>query len=81
MTSININDAKKDLYKLARSCIKNKDVVKITTDEGVAIMIDENYFNSMIESLYLAGVKGVYNSVDKVNKTPTSDFNKNAPWN
>jgi len=80
MINLNISNARDELYKLASSCIKYNDVVNISTKEGNVILLSEDDYNSLIESLYLAGIKGVYEDIEEAVKTPTSEFNKKAPW-
>ena len=80
MINLNISNARDELYKLASSCIKYNDVVNISTKEGNVIMMSEDDYNSLIESLYLAGIKGVYEDIEEVVKTPTSELSKEPPW-
>lgn len=80
MINRNISNARDELYKLASSCIKYNDIVNISTKEGNVILLSEDDFNSLIESLYLAGVKGVYEDIEEAVKTPTSMFSKEPPW-
>ena len=80
MINLNINNARDELYKLASSCIRYNDVVNITTKEGNVILLSEDNYRSMIESLYLAGIKGVYEDIEEAVNTPTSEFSKEAPW-
>ena len=80
MITLNISRARDDLYKLASSCLKYNDVVNINTKEGNVIMLSEDDYNSLIESLYLAGIKGVYEDIEEAVNTPTSEFIKEAPW-
>ena len=37
-------------------------------------------FRFLIESLYLAGIKNVYEDIEKAVATPTSEFLKDPPW-
>lgn len=80
MINLNISNARKELYKLAASCIRYNDVVNINTKDGNVILLSEDEFNNLIESLYLAGVKGVYEDIEKAVNTPTSEFSKEPPW-
>ena len=80
MVSLNISNARDELYKLASSCIKFNDIVNITTKEGNVIMISEDDYNSLIESLYLAGIKGVYEDIEEAVNTPTDELLKEPPW-
>ena len=80
MINLNISNARNELYKLASSCINYNDIVTISTKEGNVILLSEDDYNSLIESLYLAGIKGVYEDIEEAVKTPTSEFSKEPPW-
>ena len=80
MINLNISNARDKLYNLASSCIKYNDVVNISTKEGNVILLSEDDYNSLIESLYLAGIKGVYEDIEEAVKTPTSELSKEPPW-
>lgn len=80
MINLNISNARDKLYNLASSCIKYNDVVNISTKEGNVVLLSEDDYRSLIESLFLAGVKGVYEDIEEAVKTPTSEFSKDAPW-
>lgn len=80
MLKINISNARSDLYKIASSCIRYNDVVNISTKEGNVVLLSEDDYNSLIESLYLAGIKNVYEDIEEAVKTPTSEFIKDPPW-
>ena len=80
MVTLNISNARDELYKLAASCIKYSDIINITTKDGNVIMISEDDYRSLIESLYLAGIKNVYESIEEVTRTPSDEFFKEPPW-
>ena len=80
MINLNISNARDKLYNLASSCIKYNDVVNISTKEGNVILLSEDDYNSLIESLYLAGIKGVYEDIEEAVNTPTCEFSKKSPW-
>ena len=80
MINLNISNARNELYKLASSCINYNDIVTISTKEGNVILLSEDDYNSLIEYLYLAGIKGVYEDIEEAVKTPTSEFSKEPPW-
>lgn len=80
MINLNISNARAELYKLAASCIKYNDVININTKDGNVIMMSEEDYKSLIESLYLAGIKGVYEDIEEAVNTPTSEFIKEPPW-
>lgn len=63
MTTINISNARASLFKLADSCIKYNDIVNINTKEGNVVMMSEEEYSGIMETLYLMNVKGVRESV------------------
>ena len=63
MMNTNITNARAELFKLASSCIKYNNVININTKEGNVIMMSEEDYNNLIESLYLAGIPGMYESI------------------
>ena len=69
----NITNARSELYKLAASCIKYNNIININTKEGNVIMMSEEDYNNLIESLYLAGIPGVYESIEEGVNTPLED--------
>lgn len=76
MLNINITKARSELYKLASSCIKYNNIVNINTKEGNVILISEEDYNNLVESLYLAGIPGIYESIEEGVKTPIEDCEK-----
>ena len=70
MLNTNITNARSELYKLASSCIKYNNIVNINTKEGNVILISEEDYNNLVESLYLAGIPGIYESIEEGVKTP-----------
>ena len=80
MVTMNISKARDELYRIASSCIRYNDVININTKEGNVILLSEDDYNSLIESLYLAGIKGVYEDIEEVVNTPTEELSSEPPW-
>lgn len=76
MIKTNITNARAELYKLASSCIKYNNVININTKEGNVIMMSEEDYNSLMESLYLAGIPGMYESIIEGANTKLEDCEK-----
>ncbi len=76
MTTVNITNARQELYKFANSCLKYNDVINISTKEGNVIMISEEEYNNLLESLSLAGIPGMYESIVEGANTPLSECEK-----
>ncbi len=76
MMNTNITNARAELYKLASSCIKYNNIININTKEGNVIMMSEEDYNNLIESLYLAGIPGMYESIVEGSNTKLEDCEK-----
>lgn len=74
-----IEKARSDFDELANGCIHNNDVYNIKTSDGSVVLMSEQNYKNIIESLYLAGIKGVYEDVEEVINTPTEEFIKESP--
>lgn len=72
MTTVNITNARQELFKLANSCIKFNDRINVSTKDGNFIMLSEEDYNNLLESLYLAGIPGMYESIQEGLDTPPS---------
>ena len=73
MVNINITNAREKLYSLASSCIKHNNVININTKDGNVNMMSEEEYNNIMESLYLAGIPGMYESIEEGVNTPLED--------
>ena len=76
MTTLDISKARNELHKLADTVIKYDDVVRISSKKGNVVLMSEERYNSLLESLYLARIKGVYDAIEEAVNTPTEDFIK-----
>lgn len=76
MQNTNITSARAELFKLAASCIKYNNVIKINTKDGNVIMLSEEDYNSLLETLYLAGILGMYESIIEGTNTPLEECEK-----
>lgn len=54
MIDINVTNFRKDIYSILENTIKFDETVNIKTKNGNAIIMSENDYNSLIETLYLS---------------------------
>ena len=66
----NITNARKDLYKLAEMAIENGAEININTKKGSVIMISEDEYRSLLETLHLCSNQFYKNSITEGLKTP-----------
>ncbi len=76
MQNTNITSARSELFKLAASCIKYNNIININTKDGNVIMLSEEDYNSLLETLYLAGISGMYESIIEGANTPLEECEK-----
>lgn len=73
MMNINITNARAELFKLAYSCIKYNNVININTKESNVIMLSEEDYNNLIETLFLAGIPNLLESIIEGVNTPLEE--------
>ncbi len=60
---INIKDALKDFNLLIDCCIKDNNVITINTEDGNVVMLTEDNYNNLIESLSLYTNTKIFKSI------------------
>lgn len=74
MTSITITDARKNLYKLVDSVNKSFAPVTITNMRGKnAVLISEEDWNAIEETLYLNSIPGMTESIIEAGNAPMDE--------
>lgn len=59
MTNINITNFRKDIYKILENAIKYNEPINVSTKNGNAVILSEEDYNSLIETLYIESVPGL----------------------
>ena len=54
MYNTNVTNARANLYNLVNMAIDNSEIVNINTRNGNALLISEEDYNSLVETLYLS---------------------------
>ena len=65
MTNVNITKFREDIYKLLENTIKYNEPLNITTKNGNAVIISEEDYNSIIETLYISSIPGLKEDILK----------------
>lgn len=73
MTNTNITNARTNLFKLADQVIKFNDVVNITTKDGNVVLLSEEDYNALIETIYLYTIPGMKESIEEGVNTPLEE--------
>jgi antitoxin YefM len=80
MSSINITNARKNLYKLVEGLSESHEPVHITGKSKSAVLIAEEDWRSIEETLYLLGVPGMRESIEKGMKEPLERSSTKLEW-
>ncbi len=80
MSSINITNARKELYKLVQRVNSTHKPVEITGKNSNAILIGEEDWRSIQETLYLSSIPGMRESIIEGMNTPVEDLSDTPDW-
>lgn len=56
MTNINVTNFRKDIYKILENTIKYNEPISVSTKNGNAVILSEEDYNSLIETLYIESI-------------------------
>lgn len=73
MTNINITNFRKDIYELLEQTIKFNEPINITTKNGNAVVISEEDYNGLMETVYLLNTSGMKEKLIKGKETKIED--------
>ena len=73
MKNVNITNFRKNLFGMIEQTIKYNEPVNINTKDGNAIIISEDDYNGLMETLYLCSVPGMREKIMEGLKTPISE--------
>lgn len=65
MTNINITNFRKDIYALLEQTINYNEPINISTKNGNAVVLSEEDYNSLIETLYITSVPNLKEEILK----------------
>ena len=65
MTNINITNFRKDIYELLEQTIKYNEPINISTKNGNAVVLSEEDYNNLIETLYISSIQGLKEDIVK----------------
>jgi prevent-host-death family protein len=80
MTTYTVTKAKTDLEGLIRQSDQAHTPIVITSDQGNAVLIAEDDWNSIQETLYLLSIPGMRDSIVTGMQTPLAECDENLDW-
>lgn len=80
MNSVNVTNARKDLYKLVQKVNLTHDPVEITGKDSNAVLVGEEDWRSIQETLLLVSIPGMRESIIEGMNTPIEDLSDELNW-
>jgi len=80
MTSMNASEAREKLYRLLDETASDHEPVPITGPRSNAVLVGEEDWNSIQETLYLLSVPGMRESIAEGFATPIDRCEKEPGW-
>ena len=80
MTTLSASEARALLYRLMRQVAKTHEPVQITGKDNTAVLVSEEDWRAVQETLYLLSVPKMRESIRKGLKTPVDKCSKEPGW-
>ena len=74
MTNVNITNFRKNIYSLVEQTIKFNEPINVSTKDGNAILISEEDYRNLMETLYIESVPGLKDDIINGMKEPIEEF-------
>jgi antitoxin YefM len=80
MTTLTATEARKNLYTLLDDVTESHDAVQITGKRNSAVLVSEEDWRAIQETLHLTSIKGMKESIVKGLRTPVEKCGKELDW-
>jgi antitoxin YefM len=80
MSTVTASDARSRLYRLIDEAADSHQPVVITGKRTNAVLISEEDWDAIQETLYLTGIPGMRDSIKAGMKTPVSKLRRKLRW-
>ena len=80
MTSVTATEARKQLYKLIDDVADSHEPVQITGKRGNAVLVGEDDWRAVQETLHLVSIPGMRESILEGMATPVEDLEDQLDW-
>lgn len=74
MTNVNITNFRKNIYEMIETTIEYNEPLNITTKKGNAVVLSEEDYNSLIETLYISSVPNMKEEIIKRANDESNEF-------
>ena len=73
MTSIPISVFFQNAAQYVAHAVNSQDVISVTTEKGNAVLLSEEEFRGMMETIYLLNSEGMAERVEEARRTPIEE--------
>jgi antitoxin YefM len=80
MTTLSATEARKSLYNLVDDVASSHDPIQIVGKRHSAVLISEDDWRAIQETLYLISITGMRESIKKGLETPVDECSKELAW-
>ncbi len=80
MKTLSTTDARKNIYKLVEQANETHEPIQITGKKNNAVLVGEEDWRNIQETLYLTSIPGMRESIIKGMNTPIAEASKNLDW-
>ena len=80
MTTMSATEARKQLYKLLDDVAQSHEPVQITGKRGSAVLVSEDDWRAVQETLYLVSIPGLRESILEGMATPADELEGELDW-
>ena len=80
MTTLSATEARKSLYNLVDEVALSHDPIQIVGKRHSAVLISEDDWRAIQETLHLTSVPGMRESIQKGLKTPVAECSEDLAW-
>ena len=73
MQNVNITNFRKNIYKMMETAIKYNEPINICTKNGNAVLISEEDYNGLMETLYIESIPGLKEEILEAANEPIEE--------
>ena len=75
-----VSQARENIYNLIDETAQTHEPILITGQRNNAVMISQEDWNAIAETLYLNSIPNMASSIQEAMKAPDSEFSKDIEW-
>lgn len=73
MTAVSVAAFAKNAAEYLSHAVKNQDIISVTTENGTAVVLSEEEFRGMLETIALLNAAGMPERVEEARNTPIEE--------